>query len=335
VRITVRGKISPAEAQAVLLLADAAAAEDGVAPLSEQIVLHVRHGGDPAARNLLLWQSGELAGFAHLDAADGPPEGRSGELVIHPAHRGHGLGRALLQAIIAEAGGEPVRLWAHGDLPAAAALAASTGLSRTRALWRMTRSLHVPLAEPRLAAGVSVRTFVPGQDEPEWLTLNGRAFADHPEQGKWTREDIDRRERERWFDPAGFFLAERGGRLVGFHWTKIHPAGPAPADGTAQPGDGGQPGDSGSAPSGGTAPAGPRARGRAPVGEVYVLGVDPAEQGTGLGRALTLLGLHYLRDRGLGEVMLYVDESNVAAIRLYESMGFSRAATDVMYGRGT
>jgi mycothiol synthase len=335
VRITVRGKISPAEAQAVLLLADAAAAEDGVAPLSEQIVLHVRHGGDPAARNLLLWQGGELAGFAHLDAADGPPEGRSGELVIHPAHRGYGLGRALLQAIIAEAGGEPVRLWAHGDLPAAAALAASTGLSRTRALWRMSRSLHVPLAEPRLAPGVSVRTFVPGQDEPEWLTLNGRAFADHPEQGKWTREDIDRRERERWFDPAGFFLTERGGRLVGFHWTKIHPAGPAPADGTARSGDGGQPGDSGSAPSGGTAPAGPRARGRAPVGEVYVLGVDPAEQGTGLGRALTLLGLHYLRDRGLGEVMLYVDESNVAAIRLYESMGFSRAATDVMYGRGT
>ena len=309
VRITVRGKISPAEARAVLLLADAATAEDGVAPLSEQIVLHVRHGGDPAARNLLLWQGGELAGFAHLDAADGPPEGRSGELVVHPAHRGHGLGRALLQAITAEAGGEPVRLWAHGDLPAAAALAAGTGLSRARALWRMTRSLRVPLAEPRLAPGVSVRTFVPGQDEPEWLTLNGRAFADHPEQGRWTREDIDLRESEPWFDPAGFFLAERGGRLVGFHWTKIHPAGPAPA--------------------------GPRARGRAPVGEVYVLGVDPAEQGTGLGRALTLLGLHYLRDRGLGEVMLYVDESNVAAIKLYESMGFSRAATDVMYGRGT
>src|SRR5439155_1743693 len=172
-------------------------------------------------------------------------------LVVHPAHRGHGLGRALLQATIAEAGEEPVRLWAHGDLPAAAALAASTGLSRARALWRMTRSLHVPLAEPRLAPGVSVRTFVPGQDEPEWLTLNGRAFADHPEQGRWTREDIDLRESEPWFDPAGFFLAERGGRLVGFHWTKIHPAGPAPA--------------------------GPRARGRAPVGEVYVLGVDPED----------------------------------------------------------
>ena len=207
----------------------------------------------------------------------------------------------LVGAIAAEAAGRPVRLWAHGDLPAAAALAASAGLTRTRALWRMSRPLDVRLPAPRLAPGITVRTFVPGQDEPGWLAVNARAFADHPEQGRWTREDIDRREREPWFDPAGFFLAVRGGRLAGFHWTKIHPAGGA---------------------------------GGGPVGEVYVLGVDPAEQGTGLGRALTLIGLRYLRDRGLAGVMLYVEESNPAAIRLYESLGFSRAATDVMYGSG-
>jgi mycothiol synthase len=295
----VRGRISPAEAQAVLGLAAAAAAEDGVEPLSEPVVLHVRDGGDPGARNLLGWQGGELAGFAHLDPAAGPAEPRSAELVVHPAHRRQGLGRMLTQALTAEAGGHPVRLWAHGDLPAAAALAASTGLTRTRALWRMNRPLHLPLAAPHLPPGISVRAFVPGRDEPAWLAVNARAFADHPEQGRWTREDIDRREREPWFDPAGFFLAERDGRLAGFHWTKIHPAGP----------------------------------GRGPVGEVYVIGVDPAEQGTGLGRALTLLGLQYLRDRGLAEVMLYVEEANTAAIRLYESLGFSRAATDVMYGR--
>jgi mycothiol synthase len=301
VSVSVRERPSPAEAQAVLRLADAAAARDGVAPLSEQVVLHVRDGGGPGDRNVLLWQGGELAGFAHLDAAAGP-EGGSGELVVHPAHRGQGLGRMLVRAIAAEAGGRPVRLWAHGDLPAAAALAASAGFTRTRALWRMTRPLAAPLPGPRLPAGITVRTFVPGRDEPQWLALNARAFAGHPEQGRWTREDIDRREREPWFDPGGFFLAGRGPRLAGFHWTKIHPAG---------------------GPGGG------------PEGEVYVIGVDPAEQGTGLGRALTLTGLRYLRDRGLAEVMLYVDESNPAAIRLYESLGFSRAATDVMYGRGT
>jgi len=301
--VAVRGRLSPAEAQAVLRLADAAAAEDGVGPLSEQVVLHVRDGGDPGDRNLLLWQGGELAGFAHLEAPAGAtgPAGSSGELVVHPAHRRRGLGRMLVGAIAAEAAGRPVRLWAHGDLPAAAALAASAGLTRTRALWRMSRPLDVRLPAPRLAPGITVRTFVPGQDEPGWLAVNARAFADHPEQGRWTREDIDRREREPWFDPAGFFLAVRGGRLAGFHWTKIHPAGGA---------------------------------GGGPVGEVYVLGVDPAEQGTGLGRALTLIGLRYLRDRGLADVMLYVEESNPAAIRLYESLGFSRAATDVMYGSG-
>jgi mycothiol synthase len=301
VSVIVRGRLSPAEAQAVLRLADAAAAQDGVGPLSEQVVLHVREGGGPGDRNLLLRQGGELAGFAHLEApADATdPAGSSGELVVHRAHRRQGLGRMLIRAVAAEAAGRPVQLWAHGDLPAAAALAASAGLTRTRALWKMSLPLGVPLPAPRLAPGITVRTFVPGQDEPEWLAVNGRAFAGHPEQGRWTEEDIDRREREPWFDPGGFFLAVRGGRLAGFHWTKIHPAG---------------------GPGGG------------PVGEVYVIGVDPAEQGTGLGRALTLIGLGYLRDRGLAEVMLYVEESNPAAIRLYESLGFTRAATDVMYG---
>ena len=319
----------------MLRLADAAAAEDGVRPLSEQVALHVRDGGGDDARNLLLRQGGELAGFVHLDTPAGPAGTLSGELAVDPAYRRHGLGRTLIRAVIAEAGGAPVRLWAHGDLPAAAALAASTGLTRTRALWRMSRSLRVPLAEARLPQGITVRTFVPGRDEPEWVALNARAFAGHPEQGRWTREDIDRREREPWFDPAGFFLAERGGRLVGFHWTKIHATGPRPrreaADATrGAPGQGAP--DGAAAGEGG--PDGAAAGEGGPVGEVYVIGVDPAEQGSGLGRALTLVGLHYLRDRGLDEVMLYVEESNAAAIGLYESLGFTRAATDVMYGRG-
>jgi mycothiol synthase len=300
--ITSQGTISPQEAAAVLRLVDAVTAADGVGPLSEQILLHVRHGGDHGARNLLAWRDGELAGFAHLDAG-----GLAGELAVHPAYRGHGLGRALALALAASASGRPLRLWAHGDLPAAAALAASTGFARVRGLWRMYRPLAGPPPEPRLPAGVSVRTFVPGQDEQAWLAVNARAFAGHPEQGRWTRQDLAQREQEPWFDPAGFFLAEHDGRLAGFHWTKIHAAGPASPPAAATP----------------------------PVGEVYVIGVDPSAQGTGLGRALTLVGLHYLRGRGMPGVMLYVDESNTSAIALYESLGFSRAATDVVYQLGT
>ncbi len=239
----------------------------------------------------------EIAGYAYLDSPGHSDLDVSGELVIHPLHRGHGLGLALVRELIAQAGGHRVRLWAHGDLPAAARLARAADFERFRALWQMRRSLRDPLEAPRLPAGTTLRTFRPGQDEPEWLSLNGRAFAKHPEQGAWTRHDLELREQEPWFDPAGFFIAERGGVMTGFHWTKV----PGPADA-----------DQG-------------------IGEVYVVGVDPGERGTGLGRALTLAGLHYLRDRGLTEAMLYADEDNVPAIRMYEGLGFIRWSTDAMY----
>lgn len=292
----------------MLRLAGAATREDGVAPLSEHVMLCLRYaagdqdratgqsGGAPAAPglDLLAVEAGQVAGYAYLEAEGA--EGASGELVVDPGYRRRGHGKALLAALTEHAAA-PLRVWAHGDLPAAAALARAAGLERVRALWQMRRPLRDPLPDPVWPAGVSLRTFVPGRDEDEWLRVNGRAFASHPEQGAWTRSDLDMREREDWFDPAGFLLAERDGRLAGFHWTKVHGGGP-----------------------GG-------------LGEVYVVGVDPGEQGTGLGRMLTLAGLRYLRDdRGLAEVMLYVDESNRAAIRLYASLGFERTATDVMYG---
>jgi mycothiol synthase len=291
--------LASAPAAAVLALAERAARADGVAPLSEQGLLHVRYGGAPAVRDLLASSGGRIAGYARLDPpAAGEPA--SGELVIDPEFRRRGLGRALAEAMAGLAGETGLQVWAHGDQPAASALAAAAGFERTRSLWQMRRPLAEPLAEPRLPGGITVRAFQPGRDEEAWLALNAAAFASHPEQGAWTPADLEQREQEDWFDPAGFFLAERGARLAGFHWTKVHPA------------DGASP----------------------PIGEVYVVGVDPAEQGTGLGRALTLIGVHYLRDRGLEQVMLYVDESNVAAVRLYESMGFARWSVDVMYSRG-
>jgi len=318
-----RAEPGAAPVAAILALVEACRAADGVTPVSEHALLHLRYdsaagpgrdGGpervDEPGLDLVLTVDGELAGYAALDppAAD-PHSGTvevSGELLIGPGYRRRGLGRALAAEAAAAAGGHALRLWAHGDLTAAAALAAAAGFERFRALWQLRRPLAspasqapgqapvAPLAESALPAGRTLRTFIPGQDEDEWLALNARAFAKHPEQGGWTRHDLEVREREPWFDPAGFFIAEKDGVMTGFHWTKVHSPG---------------------------------------LGEVYVVGVDPAEQGSGLGRALTLAGLHHLRDRGVAEAMLYVDEDNVPAIKMYEALGFTRATVDAMYRR--
>jgi len=334
-RIRIADHLTDTEVATVLEIVRLAAEEDGVAPLSEHVMLHLRYGGDRQARNFMLRTGAEgdrtdahLVGYAHLDPTD-PVEGPSGELVIHPAHRRHGFGLALVQALAAEAGERQLRLWAHGDLPAATRLAAAAGFQRVRALWQMRRSLQARLGRPQFAPGICVRTFEVGRDEQAWTELNARAFARHPEQGAWTRADLDLREREPWFDPAGFFLAERDRRLVGFHWTKIHGR-----DGEPQPDDLPEhEADADHADPGGVGQAeGPHHPHQA-LGEVYVVGVDPDERGTGLGRALTLVGLQYLRSRGLFQVMLYVDETNMPAIGLYESLGFTHWDTDVMFAR--
>jgi len=276
----------------VLALADEAHAADGVYPLSEDVVLHVRHSS--AGVHLLSYSAGDLAGYAFLDRAD--PEGPAGELVVAPRFRRLGHGRALLAA----AGAGPIRFWAHGDLPAARAFAEGAGFARVRVLFQMRRSLADPLPDAPLPAGVTLRGFRPGYDEAAWLGVNSRAFAHHPEQGRWTLDDLRLREEEPWFDPAGFLLAvDIEDRLLGFHWTKVHPA-------------------SGDTPA---------------IGEIYVLGVDPGGHRRGLGRALSVAGLQHLAGAGLTAAMLYVDESNEPAVALYRRLGFDIYAADVSYQR--
>jgi mycothiol synthase len=331
VRVEVLGRLHASEIDAVTQLIERATEVDGVRPLSEHVSLHLRHGGDDRVRNVLLYlASGRLAGYAHLDVTD-VVEGSSAELVVDPDLRGHGLGRLLVRHVLAETPDGRLRLWSHGEHPAAAALSAAMGFTRTRALWQLRRSLYSPIPAPDLAAGVEIRTFRPGVDDEAWLELNAKAFAHHPEQGGWTIADLHQRIAEPWFQADGFFLAVRpdavrpdeGGRLVGFHWTKVH----GEVDHVHAHGHDHAQGHAG-------AHAHLHDHGHDPIGEVYVVGVDPAEQGHGLGRALTLVGLRHLRAIGLPEAMLYVDADNTPAIRLYTDLGFTRWDTDVMFRRG-
>jgi mycothiol synthase len=309
-----RGGLSEAEIDAVRALAAAATEVDGVAPLSEHVLRHLgpsRAGSDEAgsdeagnneagggeAVHLLGHDGATLVGVAHLDLEKGT--GGSGELTVHPDHRRAGLGtlmvRELRSAVPPDA---TMQLWAHGDHPAAAAIAARLGFRKIRELRQLRLDLPEPPAVPEPPDGVLIRSFRVGVDEAEFLRVNNAAFGWHPEQGGWDLSDITLRERESWFDPDGFLLAvDSSDRLLGYHWTKVHPA----------------------------------AAGAEPLGEVYVLGVDPSAQGLHLGRTLTLAGLRYLHDRGLRTMTLYVEADNEAAVRLYGDLGFTRWHTDVMY----
>lgn len=279
----------------------AARSADGAEPWSEQS--RIRAASGRGTTLVARAPDGQVAGFAHLDLGDAADATGTGEVVVDPALRRRGHGTALVRALADAAGGHGLRVWAHGRSAAAEALAARLGMREVRELRQLHRALSGPDVEPPLDAGLPaefrLRPFRVGADEEAWLAVNARAFATHPEQGAWTVDDVRDREAAAWFDPDGFLLAEvvaSPGTLAGFHWTKQHPR-----------------------------------EGTSALGEVYVVGLDPAYQGRGLGTVLTLAGLRYLRSRGLDEVMLYVDGDNAAALATYARLGFTTAAVDVMY----
>jgi mycothiol synthase len=321
VQLTWRNGLDSSEAAEVMGLLDETEKADGVAPVGEHVILRLKahrdviHQIEPVqadvrSEHFVVRDAGSvLIGYAHLDTEHEKTAGQLvAELAVHPDHRRRGVGTRLVEALLdrAELSTEPapdlgrLRIWSHGEHPGAVRLAERFGFSRTRELWRMGRDLAEPelpaVETPVTPAGdVRIRTFRVGRDEAAVVEVNRRAFSWHPEQGGMTVQDLREREREEWFDPAGFFLAVDGrDKLLGFHWTKVHPDG---------------------------------------MGEVYVVGVDPDAQGRGLGRLLTVAGLKHLRNIGCRQVMLYVEADNTPAIKVYQRLGFEKWGTDVQFGR--
>jgi mycothiol synthase len=252
--------------------------------------------GAPPLNDQALAQLGDTApGLRHLlVASDGRVEGYAQLDGQEVAVVGAPEVLDPLLAAAESAGPEAdLLVWSHGATSPVGPVARQRGYTAARTLWQLRRPLTDLPAAP-VPAGVAIRPFVPGQDEDAWLAVNAAAFAGHPEQGRWTRRDLAAREAEPWFDPAGFLLAERTGAVIGYHWTKVHPDG---------------------------------------LGEVYVLGVDPAAQGLRLGPALLAAGLLYLTRRGAPTVLLYVEGDNEKALGLYRRFGFERYDRDVQYRR--
>lgn len=283
------------------LIAEARKA-DGIFPVGDQVLRELPHD---RTRHLAALDGAVVVGYLDLAPAtdDDPP---MAELVVHPQWRRRGIGSEMARAALAE-GGDGTRIWAHGNLEAARATAKALGLKPARELLQMRRPLpragwsatsNAELPPVTIPAGVRVDTYRGDYDDADLLRVNNAAFAWHPEQGGWTDADIAERRAEPWFDPDGLFLAfdEQTGELLGFHWTKVHDEG---------------------------------------LGEVYVVGVDPAAQGRGIGATLTLIGLQHLADRLSGNskptVMLYVEADNSAAVNTYRRLGFEVFSVDVAY----
>lgn len=255
-------------------------------------------GHDPLdeAAMLLLKHQG-LDGLAHwLSGDDGFALLHDGQLELAVAPTARGRGIGARLADEALGTVDGVTAWSHGDHPAAARLAGRHRLERVRELWVMRRPSALPLPELVLPPGLSIRGYRPSDAEAV-IAVNAAAFAEHPEQGAMDAENLATRMAEPWFDPAGLLVAEdEEGALLGFHWTKQHDAH---------------------------------------RGEVYVVGISPAAQGRGLGRLLTLAGLHHLVALGVDEVLLYVESDNSPAVHVYSGLGFAHARDDthVQYRR--
>jgi mycothiol synthase len=306
-----RTALTADEQRGVHELVTAATEFDGMAPVGEQVL---RELGQERTGHLLVTDTsdatGAIIGYLNLS----PPResaGEMAELAVHPRARRRGIGSAMARAALDKTFGQN-QFWAHGTLEPARATASALGLLPVRELAQMRRALAETPVISGPPPGVQIRTYAGASDDAELLRVNNAAFAQHPEQGGWTEVELAERRNEPWFDPAGLFLAfddsdgEQAGRLLGFHWTKVH---------LDRPG----------------------------LGEVYVLGVDPSAQGRGLGKMLTSIGIASLADRLVDRknsaeptVMLYVESDNVAAVRTYQSLGFTTSSVDTAYAaRGT
>ncbi|WP_426717766.1 mycothiol synthase [Corynebacterium auriscanis] len=289
---------------------------DGVAPLGEAFLRGLRE--DRGHAHVVAFEEGEVVGVLAIDSD------RVVELAVLPSRRHAGIATRLFQALKQAAGfSGVVDVWAHGDGSEAQRFVATLDARRTRELLKM--AVSCPPGSPRAnefammaerarksltGSGIKVLSYAEASEklgvdyvDEEWVRVNNEAFAWHPEQGGWSVEHLRREKDTGWFDPDGvlmLWIDDENPECMGFHWTKIPLAEREKDEGQR-------------------------------VGEVYVVCLADAARGRKLGGPVTLVGMDYLMDRGVGEIELYVEGDNAPAVSTYGKLGFSVVHTDVVY----
>jgi mycothiol synthase len=140
-----------------------------------------------------------------------------------------------------------------------------------------------------MSEGFITHTFVRDQDEELLTHVRNVTFAEHYGSVERTVEEMTYRTKQPDFHASGLFFAFDGDREAGFCYTSRDPR--------------------------------EWERRGETVGHIQLLGVMPEYRGRGLGRALLLEGVNYLRQY-VSLVELGVEGKNDTALALYESVGF-------------
>jgi mycothiol synthase len=240
----------------------------------------VETGGDDLAAHANLARRGDVL------QADG---------YVHPAHRGHGLGRLLIDLTEGAAAGldgfTAIRNGVSLRDPAALRLMAAHGYAPARYFWSMGIVLRGP-PPPAAPHGVKMET-VAAQAWREFHAVIEQTFADHWGHVPQTYDRwLERSKAHPDHDPTLWFAARRDDRMIGAANCSLR-------DGR---------------------------------GYVSDLGVLPEFRGQGIGRALLVHAMHAFWERDLPDVRLHVDTANATGAKaLYESVGMRALAEYCIY----
>ena len=239
---------------------------------------------------------GELVGFA-LISPEVPIERAVATGGVLESHRQRGIGKQLVDRAVEHSRSPDVRvlhIQTGRDAPEASHLLESNGFAQVKEYWQM-RWEGGELPAMRLPYGFELRTFKLDHDEQALTDIQNAAFRDNWGFCPNTVEEVAARVRMKMNVPEGILFITDGGTPAAYNWTH-------------------------------------RIENRlGSVGFIGMTGVHPDYRGTGLGTAVVVAGLEYLRGEGITTVELEVDSQNPPARELYLKLGFRQVHETVWY----